>query len=141
MKNMAENKKWYQNYAVKVTAIVVAISATLTLFGYISSGINWFSSQEELKQEVHILDSIVNTIIDGDQEVYEFIDKQSKSFAVGHRMKITIDEDGKPMWVKQYRGWDKRVHNIILDKELSEYYGREYYFYYDRNTQDKVYCP
>jgi hypothetical protein len=138
---MSEKKKWYQNYAVKITAIVLAISGTVTLLRYASSGFEWFKTQTELKEDVSRIDSLLTIVINGDKKFHDFVDKKNKSFAVGYRVKITTDENGEERWILQYRDKKKHLHNVILDKEASEYYGRDYYFYYDRKTHEKIYCP
>lgn len=139
---ISDKKKWYQNYSVKVAAIVVAIGATGTLIGYIIKAVNWWGDHKASYNNIELLltqDSIKTLQIN---DLVKYVDRKKKGgYAVGHRVKWTTDEiTEKRRKVKQFRDWSGQAHNITLDRTLSEYYGREYYYYTDDNDSI-IYCP
>lgn len=42
--------------------------------------------------------------------------------------------------VKRYRDWKGRWYEIFRDKESSDLYAIDYFYYIDKQTDEKIYC-
>jgi len=133
--------KWYQKLWVKITAGLAVIAVLGGVANTIVNGVNWWNTHKEIPSKILMLEKEIDSLKKGDSFLYDFVGSKSESYAVGYRMKRIVDENGKIRWVKQYKDWKGNVNNIFLDRENSDYYGRDYYFYFDHDTDEKIYCP
>jgi hypothetical protein len=139
---MSEPIKWYKKAWAKYLAALLVISALSTGFTYLAKAVNWWNDHKQSYNDIKTLqinDSINTLKINN---LVQYVEKKKEGgYAVGKRVKWITDEiTGKRRKVKQFRDWGGIAHNITKDKELSYYYGRDYYFYTDED--DSVhYCP
>ena len=134
-------QKWYQKVWFKITGAIVALGLLGTIGRATITVVNHWEFWESLPTRLDNLSDSVSCLYKGDAIFESYLDKKSQSFAVGFRVKKTTDEHtGKIRWVKQYRDWKGYLNDVYIDKELTEYYGIEYYFYYDKDTGEQKYC-
>lgn len=137
----SEGKKLYQLMWFKVVSGVAAFGILGTLGTATVTVVNHWEFWDSLPSRLGNISDSVAKLYDGDAVFEDYLEKKTQSFAVGFRVKKTTDEHtGKTRWIKQYRDWKGNLNDIYLDKEYSEMYGIEYYFYYDKDTGDKKYC-
>lgn len=137
--------KWYKQTWAKVVAVVAGLSVLGTIGTGVVNTVNHWNFYKVLPDRLDKIESSIDSLYKGDLKefsiVNDFLNKKKETFAVGFRVKKTIDEHtGEPRWIKQYRDWKGNLNDIYLDYELTEYYGMEYYFYYDKDTHEKIYC-
>lgn len=138
---MPSQTKWYQKAWAKVTGAVIVLGMLGTIGRATVEIVNHWNFYQELPTRLDNIEDSIKSLKQGDEVFVDYFDKKSQTFAVGFRVKKTVDEHtGRVRFVKQYRDWKGYLNDIILDKELTEYYGIEYYFYFDKDTQEKIYC-
>jgi len=117
--------------------------ATLTVLGVVWGVLEgvYFFTQEwheyEIYKEKVDSEDFNERIID----LEKYVINKRKSFAVGFRVfKHEDEETGKISFVKRYRDWQGTWHEIFRDRETSDLYGVDHYYYIDKETDEKIYC-
>jgi hypothetical protein len=142
---MPNQNKWYQQTWIKITGFVAGVSVVGTLGTGLVNTVNHWNFYQALPDRLDEIENSIDSLYKGDLKEFSLLDsfiaRKKETFAVGFRVKKSIDEhSGEPRFIKQYRDWKGRLNNVYLDYELTEFYGMEYYFYYDKDTGDKKYC-
>lgn len=143
--NLHPNSNTKKSFIKRTWKTFVGILTVGGVIWGVLTGIYWFTEKwheyEVFKEsEKQVLDRL-DKIEANQKKLLNYVDKKSTSFAVGFRVfKMEDEETGKTTLVKRYRDWDGVWHEIFRDKELSDLYGVDYYYYIDKQTDEKIYC-
>jgi hypothetical protein len=125
-------KKWWKR--VLATLGVLAVITGIFESVYVCTE---FWHEYNILKEIVISEDYETRISD----LEDYVHKKSKSFAVGFRVFKEVDEiTEKVIYKKKYRDWRGTWNDIFYDEEASELYGVDYYFYYHKDTGEKIYC-
>lgn len=124
---------------------IVGFLAVCGLVWGVLEGVYFFTEQWH---DYTILKENVDSLKHGDEryekrifELENYVANKRLSFAVGFRVfKETDEETGITNKVKKYRDWDGKWHTVFRDKEYSDIYGVDYYYYIDKETDERIYC-
>lgn len=141
----ANNIEKKEHWIKKAWKTKVAVFAVLGALWGILEGVYWFTEKwhewEVLKDnEVHMVERI-DRLEENQKNILQYVENKRKSFAVGFRVFKEVDEiTGEVTFAKRYRDWKGVWHEIFQDLEASRYYGVDYYYYIDKNSDEKIYC-
>ena len=137
-----DNVIWYKKVWAKYLLIVSIVAGLGTAGTFLVKAVNLYNTYKEvpiLINDIQTKDSIINKKLD---YVVSYVENKKRSFAVGYRVKKEIDEQtGEEVWTKQYRDFKGRWNDIFIDLEMSNYWGYDVYYYIDKDTHEKIYCP
>lgn len=142
------SKKWYKVWWKVLVSFIGAVGIVWGVLEGVNAVTKWWHKEELKEQKIEELEQTLLKVINDDIEkdkridsLDDYVTTKKKSYAVGFRVfKETDKETGIVSFKKMYRDWQGIWHEVYLDREYSDIYGIDYYYYINKNDGRKTYC-